>query len=180
MQFEGRQIVVLSGSPGSGKSTAAARIAALSGSPKVHLHTDDFWAFIKHGHVEPWLPEAAAQNRTVMAVAAAAAERYALGGYFVVVDGVVGPWFVEAFAGLAVPAHYVVLRTSRQEAIRCCLERGGTTLSDPVVVAELHAQFADLGRFELHALEVGGLDPDGAVGAVATALNSQRYRLQAA
>lgn len=174
MQFDEGQVLVLSGSPGSGKSTAAARIAALSGSRKVHLHTDDFWAYIKQGHLEPWLPEAAAQNRTVMAVAAAAAERYALGGYFVIVDGVIGPWFVEAFAGLAVPTHYLVLRTSREEAIRRCVARGGNTLSDPAVVGELHAQFADLGRFERHAIDVTGLSPDAAVLGVETALGARQ------
>ena len=105
MAFEQGQILILSGSPGSGKSTAAAAVARLAGSRKVHLHTDDFWGFIRHGHVEPWLPEAEGQNQTVMAVAAAAAERYAQGGFFVIVDGVVGPWFVEGFAGLGVPTH---------------------------------------------------------------------------
>lgn len=172
MGFEERQVLVLSGSPGSGKSTVAAAISALAGSRKVHLHTDDFWAYIKHGHVEPWLPEAAAQNQTVMAVAAAAAERYALGGYFVIVDGVIGPWFIEAFTRLAVPTHYLVLRTSREDAIRRCQQRGGTTLSDPTIVAELHAQFADLGRFEPHALDVTGLSPEAAMAGVETALGA--------
>ncbi len=172
MRFAARQVVVLSGSPGSGKSTVAAAIAALAGSPKVHLHTDDFWGFIKAGHLEPWLPEAAAQNQTVMAVAAAAAERYALGGYFVIVDGVVGPWFIEAFTRLAVPTHYLVLRTSLDDAIRRCQQRGGDTLSDPAIVAELYAQFADLGRFEPHALDVTGLAPDAAMTGVEHALSA--------
>lgn len=177
MRFEERQILVLSGSPGSGKSTVAAALAASAGSRNVHLHTDDFWGFIKQGHLEPWLPEAAAQNQTVMAVAAAAAERYALGGYFVVVDGVVGPWFIEAFSRLSVPAHYLVLRVSRDEAIRRCRLRGGDTLGDPAVVGALHAQFAELGRHEPHALDVTGLSPDAALVAVETALQSGRYRL---
>ncbi|HEV2514168.1 MAG TPA: AAA family ATPase [Devosia sp.] len=177
MAFEHGQILILSGSPGSGKSTVAAAVAAQGGSRKVHLHTDDFWGFIRHGHIEPWLPEAGAQNRTVMAVAAAAAERYAMGDFFTLVDGVIGPWFVEAFTGLGVPTHYVVLRTALDDAIARCRQRGGDTLSDPAVVAALHAQFADLGEFERHALDVTGLSPGEVVGRVERAVQGGEYVL---
>jgi len=177
MAFEAGQILILSGSPGSGKSTAAAAVAGLAGSRKVHLHTDDFWGFIRHGHLEPWLPEAAEQNQTVMAVAAAAAERYALGGYFVIVDGVVGPWFVTAFEGLGVPTHYLVLRTALADAIARCRQRGGDTLSDPTVVAALHAQFADLGQHERYALDVTGLAPQEVVARVEAAVTDGGYLL---
>jgi len=177
MALEQGQILILSGSPGSGKSTAAAAVARLAGSRKVHLHTDDFWGFIQHGHVEPWLPEAEGQNQTVMAVAAAAAERYAQGGYFVIVDGVVGPWFVEGFADLGVPTHYLVLRTDLADAIARCRQRGGETLSDPTVVAALHAQFSDLGQFERHALDVTGLSPGEVVGRVERAVQGGEYVL---
>lgn len=45
-----------------------------------------------------------------MGVIAQAAGGYAQGGYFVVVDGIVGPWFIHPFRGLGLPLHYIVLR----------------------------------------------------------------------
>jgi predicted kinase len=87
-------ILILTGSPGAGKSTTAQSLVAESNGPAVHLHSDDFWHFIRKGAIPPYLPESRKQNEVVMAVLAKAAEGYAQGGYFVVVDGIVGPWFI--------------------------------------------------------------------------------------
>ncbi len=77
---------------------------------KVHLHADDFWHFIKHGAIPPYLPEAHEQNRSVVRILANVAEGYARGGYFVLLDGIVGPWFLGHFHSLRVAPHYIVLR----------------------------------------------------------------------
>jgi chloramphenicol 3-O-phosphotransferase len=83
-------ILILTGTPGAGKSSTARSLVAASDAPAVHLHSDDFWHFIKKGAIPPYLPESRNQNEVVMAVLANAAEEYAKGGYFVVVDGIVG------------------------------------------------------------------------------------------
>jgi DNA polymerase III delta prime subunit len=171
-------IVILSGSPGSGKTTTAETMARLPGrTPKVHLHSDDFWGYIKHGHIDPWLPEAADQNRMIMEIAAAVAARYAAAGYLVALDGVIGPWSLPPYLGLGVPTHYLVLRPEADEAVARCLARGGDSLTDPVVVADLHRQFADLGEHARHLLPTAGLDRPQVLAAVIAAVESDRYRL---
>lgn len=172
-------ILLLSGHPGSGKSTIADALAHLPGVPKVHFHSDDLWGYIKHGRIDPWLPQSRQQNRMIMQIAADVAGRYAEAGYLVILDGVVRPDWLPAFTALSRPLHYIVLRTTVTEAIERCHARGGDSLGDPLVVADLHAQFADLGVFEHHALPVSGKDKQAALHSVINALQSTRFRLDA-
>lgn len=136
----------------------------------MHLHGDDFWRFIKSGAIAPYQPEAHGQNRVVVDVLANAADGYAAGGFLVVVDGIIGPWFLSAFQKLVRPVHYVVLRPPLDVAIQRCLDRGGETLSDADVIASLHKQFSDLGKFEDHVINTDGHDVDQTFADVARAL----------
>ncbi|MDI6834471.1 MAG: AAA family ATPase [Rhizobiaceae bacterium] len=171
------EILILTGPPGAGKTTTAQALAQEHGSPKVHLHADDFWHFIKNGAIAPYLADAHNQNAVVMEVLAQAAERYAGGGYFVVVDGIVGPWFLSSFKRLSVPVHYVILRPPLDAAIRRCKERGGDTLSDPGPITELYNQFSSLDAFERHALRADGHSRENTLAAVIRAVERGLYRL---
>jgi hypothetical protein len=170
-------ILILTGSPGAGKSTTAHRLVTASAGPAVHLHADDFWHFIRKGAIPPYLPEAHGQNEIVMGVIAQAAEGYARGGCFVVVDGIVGPWFLHAFNGLKQPLHYVILIPPVEAAIERCRLRGGDTLTDPEPIRVLHRQFSVPDGFGRHVIGTAGHSPDDTFHAVRTALVSGRFRL---
>ncbi|MEP7456857.1 AAA family ATPase [Phyllobacterium sp. SB3] len=170
-------ILILTGPPGSGKTTTAASLVAAVGIPAVHLHSDDFWHYIKSGLVQPYLPEAHAQNQTVMDVLAGAAESYAKGGFFVVVDGIMGPWFLEPFRALSVPLHYIVLRPVLEEAIERCRRRGGNTLTDPGPISALHQLFSSLGELEHHVIDTADLSRETTLEAVQAALSNKSFYL---
>lgn len=171
-------VLILTGPPGSGKTTTAASLVAASGIPAVHLHSDDFWHYIKSGLIQPYLPEAHAQNQTVMDVLAGAAEGYAKGGFFVVVDGIMGPWFLDPFRVLSVPLHYIVLRPVLDEAIERCRLRGGDTLTDPGPISALHQQFSSLGALEHHVIDTAGLNREATLEAVQAALSDENFHLE--
>lgn len=173
------EVLILTGPPGSGKTTTARALAGMAGSAKVHLHSDDFWHFIKNGAVPPYLPQAQAQNEVVVDVLAKVAATYAAGGYFVVVDGIVGPWFLAPFRTIAVPLHYVVLRPPLDVAIRRCQERGGDTLTDPGPIAALHGQLSSLGELEGHVVATDGHAPQDTLAAVIAAVRGGAFLLAA-
>ena len=75
------------------------------------------------------------------------------------------------------PVHYIVLRVPVEQAVARCQARGGDSLTDPAVVANLHAQFADLGALERHVLPVEGLDREGTLAALRAAMQSRDFRL---
>ncbi len=83
-------LLVVTGPPGAGKSTVA-RILADRAEPSVLVEGDVFFGFLARGAIPPWLAQSNDQNEVVTAAAAAAAGRYASGGYETVYDGVVAP-----------------------------------------------------------------------------------------
>jgi predicted kinase len=175
-QLDVPEIVVLSGPPGSGKSTVGQALAR-RWPRAVHIHTDDFYRWIVSGYVEPWLPEARAQNTVAMEAMAQVAQRFADGGYAVVVDGIVGPWFLEPWRALAGPVSYVVLRPSLEIAEQRAATRGDHPLQDLSVVALMHKAFEDLGPLEPHAIDSTNLTADDTADEVVRRLADGSVRL---
>lgn len=151
------EVLIVSGPPGSGKSTVAAALAS-SVDLGVHLESDWFYRSIAAGFVAPHLSGAGVQNTAVMDIATDTAAGYADAGYLVVWDGVVGPWFLERIArrlaARGVRLRYLVVRAEREIALGRVRDRDGTTETSGAGV--MWDQFADLGEFESHVVDSSG------------------------
>jgi predicted kinase len=152
-------VLILTGAPGSGKTTAAGLLAAKS-QRAVHIESDRFFHFIQTGYIEPWRPESHEQNTTVMRIVAQAAAAYADAGYFTIIDGIVIPgWFLQPLRGSLGAAGHRVAYAVLRAPLAVCLGRAGSRasnrLSDAAVVERLWHDFADLGPLETHVIDSG-------------------------
>ena len=162
-------VLIITGPPGAGKSTTA-RLVAQRFDRAACLESDWFWTTIVTGFVVPWRPEADPQNRAVLRAVAAATAALVAAGYSVVVEGIVGPWYLglltETLAKDGVDTHYVVLRpgvgvTLARAASRAGEERvpGHPALSGEKPATHMWEQFSDLGELERHVVDNARLDP---------------------
>ena len=152
------RIIVITGSPGTGKTTTASIVAKESDMDKsVHMHTDDFFHYLSKGAIPPHLPESNEQNLVVIEAFLEAAKRYARGGYDVIVDGIVGPWFLEPWKALAqedYEVHYIVLRASKQETMKRAVERSKLDRKTNIELVEtMWEQFSSLGVYESNVID---------------------------
>jgi chloramphenicol 3-O-phosphotransferase len=170
-------VLIVTGPPGAGKTTAASAITSNATSPAVHLHADDFWHFIKSGFVQPFLPGSHAQNVVVLEALSNATRAYAAGGYLVVVDGIVGPWFLAPFRKLASPLHYIVLRPSLETTLTRVRSRNGAAPLASGTIALLHRQFSKLDGLEHNVIDTTTQSQAETQAAILAAAGGGRFRL---
>jgi predicted kinase len=161
-------IAVVSGCPGTGKTTLAFALASAS-VRGVHIESDVFFHFFTH-RILPIRREAHEQNAAAVRAIGAAAAAFATSGYEVVVDGVLGPWFLPTFLEALGPsglvAEYIVLRAPLDDTLRRALPRDKTEAEHAEIVRHMHREFADLGPLEKHAVETGGQAPEDTLAVV--------------
>lgn len=170
-------IIVLTGTLGSGKTTVG-RLLAGRLPNGVHIESDVFYRFFSRP-IAPHLTEAGKQNEAAIASACQAARSLCLRGYSVVLEGVLGPWFLPLVSSELGPEitdrRYIVLRTSIEEARRRVRHRGDGTGGD--VVAAMHPQFSSLGDFEHNVVDTTRVSPGDVAEALLAGLSAGRFRL---
>ncbi len=175
------EVILLTGSPGAGKTTVASLVATDAAEPAVHFTTDLYYRAIKTGFVPPYMPGSQKQNEVVVDAIVATATTYARGGYDVVVDGIIGPWFLKPFRAAAerdqLAMSYVVLRPDLETTLARAQARADTELKDVEAITGLYDAFKDLGELEQHVIDTSALDAEQTAAEVRRAVASKQFRL---
>ena len=169
-------IVIVSGCPGSGKTTLANALARLR-PQGLHLLSDVFYRF-PAAPIEPTHPESQQQNTVIMRALGRSARAFAEGGYDVFLDGVIGPWFLpvlrEELSGSG-PVSYLLLHVPEPEALRRVRSRQGPGAS--AQVRHMAAAFTDAPGFQGHRIHAAGLSPEEVLEVAEQGLSSGRFLL---
>jgi len=146
-------LLVVSGPPGAGKSTVAGLLADRF-ERSVLVRGDAFFGFLARGAIEPWLPEAAAQNEVVIGAAACATGRFALGGFSTIYDGVLGPWYLPTFAAATGLDRlgYLILLPPVEQCVERVATRSGHGFTDEAATRKMHHEFASADVEERHVI----------------------------
>ena len=178
------RIVIISGACGTGKSSSSRLLAEKSPYDcAVHIHSDDFYQYIRKGYIAPWLEGSGKQNEIMIEAVAASAERFSAGGYEVFVDGTIGTWFLEPWEKIAakgVDVRYVILRPDEQATILRATEReqkADFPLSYEVI-KNIWRSFSDLGQYEANVVDTTDQTVEESIALIQERLQAGEFRLE--
>lgn len=176
------RIVVITGTPGTGKTTTASILARESSLIKsVHMHTDDFYHYLSKGAIPPYLPESQEQNLIVIEAFLEAAKRYVRGGYDVIVDGIIGPWFLDPWVKTVqdnYEIHYIILRAGKEETIKRAIRREKLDRETNMELVEIMwEQFHDLDYYEPNVIDTTDLSIEETVSIIKEKIDKKTHLL---
>lgn len=175
------KILIVTGPAASGKTSVAREIAEQSVEPSVHLHADDFFHSLKVGRLRGWEEGSTPQHQVVYEAIGGAASAFANGGYFVVLDSLIRPRYLEILTDIIgsndIELHYVVLRPSLSETRSRSHKRDEAMRHRDPILEELYGAFLDLGSLESHVIDNTSLDMDQTVEAIGMRLERGELRM---
>ncbi|MBD5138089.1 MAG: AAA family ATPase [Ruminococcus sp.] len=177
------KIVIVSGACGTGKSTVSRLLAENSHCQyTVHMHTDDFYGYIRKGYIDPWKDESGDQNEVVINAVTACAKQFLAGDYEVYVDGVIGPWFLEQWLKLADEGYdirYIVLRPDEESTVfrAANREQREEFPLDEEAVRKMWHMFAELGEYEANAVDTANQTVSESAALIQKLLSEGKFRI---
>lgn len=149
-------VTIVSGCPGTGKS-AFSRLLAGQHEMGVCIETDTFYHFLAH-RLDPSTPESKPQNTTVMRSFLLAACSFYEDGYDVLIDGVIGPWWLDTIREILPRFEFVILHEDRATVLQRTSERAKTAQAsaNPKLVRVMHGQFDALTETAKRTIDTSG------------------------
>jgi len=177
------RIVVISGATGTGKTSISRKLAENSTYDRaVHMHTDDFYQYIRKGYISPWLNGTGNQNETIIESVAASAKRFSAGGYEVFVDGVIGPWFLKPWVKISeegIDVRYIVLRPTEEMTVLRAINREQRECFplNEKVVKTLWLSLTNLGKYESNVVDTTAQTVEESVALIQKMLFEENFHI---